>query len=68
MINNFQLQSNHSNFIEKILFFLYSGHLDIMNILIENGANVNARMRNGATPLILAAIGGELHDKKMFVF
>ena len=34
------------------------GHIDVMRILIDKGADVNAKNKNGATALILAADKG----------
>lgn len=41
--------------MKMILFLLCVGHLDVVKILVENGADVNANSGSNYTPLIWAA-------------
>ncbi|OUM65895.1 hypothetical protein PIROE2DRAFT_29413, partial [Piromyces sp. E2] len=41
-----------------LFFACYSGKLDVVTYLVEQGANVNKENRKGATPLFNACIGG----------
>lgn len=47
------------NWIKKYL--LLSGRENMVRILVENGANVNARNNLGNAPLNLASAGGKKH-------
>ncbi len=42
-------------------------HMDVMGILIDKGADVNARSKNGATALILAADKGNAEIVKFLI-
>lgn len=46
------------NQIEKPIDFFYSGHAEIVELLIEKGSNVNAEDKSGNTALNLAANNG----------
>ncbi len=39
-------------------YAVFNGHTEIVNYLLENGADVNAQSPNGATPIMLAAREG----------
>lgn len=39
----------------------WCGHIDLVSILVRNGADVNARMEDGSTPIMLAVDAG-YHD------
>ncbi len=39
---------------------VFTSHTDVAEFLLSKGADVNARENNGATPLILAAMGGKV--------
>lgn len=43
-----------------IAFWIYLGRSDIAKLLIENGANVNVKDRDGNTALVLAVVHGNL--------
>lgn len=45
----------------------YSGHIDIMNLLIDKGADVNANIKGGWTPLAWAAYGGNAGAVKLLL-
>lgn len=59
----------HWNLIQNALFNssqhiffrnLFAGFVDVVSVLVRNGANVNARMSNNIRPLHLASINGML--------
>ncbi len=39
----------------------YFGHLDLIKLLIDNGAEVNSKSKRGHTPLHFAADGGQMN-------
>lgn len=39
---------------------VFTAHAEVAEFLLSKGADVNAREKNGATPLILAAMGGKV--------
>ena len=41
-----------------------NGHLEIVKYLVENGANINEKNKDGDTPLICASINGHLEIVK----
>ena len=43
------------------------GHLDIVQILIDHGANVNVKDKNGLTPLFLASSCGYIKLTKILL-
>jgi len=45
----------------------YNRHLDIVQLLIENGADVNARDENGKTPLHIASGNGRLETVQILI-
>lgn len=47
--------------------FVYSGHQEVAELLIKNGANVNIKNSNGFTPLMVAAGNGnfQIISRKM---
>ena len=44
-----------------------SGHLEVSRVLVDHGANVNARQRNHFTPLHLSAEYGHLEIVKLLL-
>ena len=40
------------------------GHAEVVKVLIENGAKVSTESRNGFTPLLFAAISGDVETAK----
>lgn len=53
--------SNVSKRTTRSLNFAFSGHLQVVDLLIENNADVNAKNNNQDTPLHMAASGGKLY-------
>lgn len=46
------------NGLTPLHFAVQNSKVDIVNYLIENGANINAKTSNGQTPLHLSVAGG----------
>ena len=49
-----------SHLHRRFLLFTIQGHLAIVSLLVEEGANVNSNNTNGANPLFWAAKSGHL--------
>lgn len=49
---------SHIIWTNESRFILYSGHENVVDILIKNGADVNATVVDGKTALYLAALNG----------
>jgi ankyrin repeat protein len=56
-----------SNEYTAFMWASFSGHLDVMEHLLKNGANINTRDRVYHTPLILAARDGRLEVVKFLI-
>ena len=50
----------NNTFLTPLFAAVAGGYLDIMNCLVENGANVNARTYHNCTPLIRASALGDI--------
>lgn len=44
--------------------FIYSGHHGIVDVLLKNGANINAGTNNNETSLLWAAANGNFQIKR----
>lgn len=50
------VKSSHFLEASALMMAIEQGNLDIIKILLENGADANAKMQSGCSPLLLATI------------
>ena len=68
LLLRYHADPNGSNFDGRVaLMDSAELSLDICNLLIDAGANVNAQSRNGETPLLLAALRGQIEIVKLLL-
>lgn len=49
---------------QNIFLYLYTGHLEVVTLLINCGAEVTCKDKKGYTPLHAAAANGQIHIVK----
>ena len=49
------------------LHFLTTGHLEVVNYLLDNGSKIDAKSRSGRTPLYCAAFNGHFEVVKCLI-
>ena len=58
---------SHDNYPVLWYLFFFSGSMEVVEMLISAGADVNVKGYNGNTPLILAANGGHTGIAKLLL-
>ena len=53
--------------IDFFLHFLTTGHLEVVNYLLDNGSKIDAKSRSGRTPLYCAAFNGHFEVVKCLI-